>query len=152
MKNDQTIRDALGMAARLAGSNAALGRQLKIHGATLGKYRNELITEITDEHWEKLYNAICQWLPRSPAYWPRSRLQRDWEGHLSEAQYSPAQSQDQAGQDTPPPCTGKPPWLAELCRHWDELSEEMKGVLEDTAKRALKKWTPATNRRRAKAG
>jgi len=74
VKNDRIIAAALGLAAERAGSNAELGRQVGIHGATIGKYRNGIISQIDDDSWELLYPALRPFLPPGAKYMPRSRL------------------------------------------------------------------------------
>jgi hypothetical protein len=72
MKNDHHIALAIGQAAAVAGSNGELADATGIHRATIGKYRNGRIQEISDDHWEALYPAIRRFLPNHPRYTPAS--------------------------------------------------------------------------------
>lgn len=64
----------------------------------------------------------------------------------------PAGDEDTAHGAALHPCAGKPPWLAELCRQWDEIPDEAKAALRMVAEAAIKKDCPAVQHtRRAKA-
>lgn len=139
MQNSKLIASALGMAAERAGSNADLGRLVGIHGATIGKYRNGLIQEISDSHWDKLFPVIKQWLPDSAEYWPRSRLS---------TYDSPVRDGSLRVRDAPHPCDGKPDFFRRLCEVWDDVPEDHKTAVRLAAQAAIEKSGPAHGHRR----
>jgi hypothetical protein len=63
MRNSQEIGKAIGKAATKAGSNTKLGHLTGIHNATIGKYRNGVIRDISDDHWQRLLPFIQDFLP-----------------------------------------------------------------------------------------
>lgn len=127
MRITSPILNALRKGIADAGNKAAFAALCGVHPSTIGQYMDGTYTTIRDPAWEKIEPRIYRYL--TPA-----------------ARHPGAVVTDAAS-----PCTGKPPFLAELCAHWDEIPEGEQGYIEDAARRALKKCTPAADRRRAKA-
>lgn len=111
-------------------TRAELGRQARIPRTTIVAYENGRFTPKTE---------------------PVKRLARAL--GVSLAELAPEYQEHPDTRDgTPHPCAGRPPELTELCREWDNISDETRETILAVARVGLKKHTPAAHRRTAEGG
>jgi len=121
VKIDRPIQQAIRGAVAHFRTNSDLARAAGVTQPAIGRWLDGKAAAISDANWERLYPVIAKWLPDDPSYWPRSMLAALGDRGLGRAH----------------PCDGRPPWLVEMCRAWDEIPADYKTAVRIACMAAL---------------